>query len=132
MSQTPQTFMSNTSRNQRIKNYNNCSEMDVNQIRFTQKSINNTFSNGISIEWTIEMLENNQIKPRELPLIRIGMYKNQRRSVDNRRLYCYKTAKNIRIIPVRIIDITKEFSCKNTSPNDGTSVKVINDPKSPK
>ena len=125
-------YMSAASKRLRIENYSNCVEMNVNKICFTQKSINNTFSNGIPIEWTINMLENNQIKPRQLPLIRIGWYENGWRSVDNRRLYCYKTAKNITMIPVKIIQITREFYCKNTSPNNGKSVRIINDPKNPK
>ena len=118
--------------NQRTTNYQNSTQMNVNEIHFTQKSIKNTFSNGTPIRWTIHMLERDEIKPRELPLIRIAWFNDQWKSVDNRRLYCYKTAKNIQTIPVRIINISKEFYCKDTTKTNGTSVQIINDPKTPK
>eukprot|EP01083_Nonionella_stella_P189814 702770_1 len=75
---------------------NNSRTMNVNQIRFTQPTIKNTFSNGVPIEWTIDMLETNQVLPIEIPLIRVGYFRGQWKSIDNRRLYCYKTAKNIK------------------------------------
>ena len=104
--------------------------MDVETIRFTQRSIKDTFSNGTPIKWTIHMLETKQVKPREIPLIRVGFLNNQWRSIDNRRLYCYKTVKHIDKIPVIIMDkITKEFHDKNQSPNNGKSVQVIHDKK---
>eukprot|EP01084_Bolivina_argentea_P056118 102740_1 len=105
-------------------------KMNVDDIRFTQKSINNTFSNGTPIEWTINMLKRNKIKPCEIPLIRVGFFNGHYKSIDNRRLYCYKTC-NIKKIPVILMkEITKEFRYKDQSPNNGKSVQIINDPKS--
>ena len=102
----------------------------VDKIRFTQRSIKDSFSSGTPIKWTIYMLESNQIKPMEIPLIRIGYVNGQWRSIDNRRLYCYKTAHNIDTIPVFVMKkITKEFYDKDQSQNDGKYVKVIKDHK---
>ena len=35
-------------------------------------------------------IELNKVKPKELPLIRVGFYKGKYVSIDNRRLWCYK------------------------------------------
>eukprot|EP01084_Bolivina_argentea_P015522 29064_1 len=103
--------------------------MDVASIRFTQKSIKDTFSCGAPIKWLIYMLKTNKIEPCEIPLIRVGFYNGYYKSIDNRRLYCYKTA-NIEKIPVFVMKtITKEFRCKDQSQNNGISVQIIHDPK---
>lgn len=109
----------------RLRHYGNMKQMDPHKIHFTQDHISNTFSNGVPISWTIRMLQSNEILPRELPLIRIGWFNNRWTSIDNRRLFCFKTAKNINIIPVRIVEITQEFHKKHDSKCNGLFVKVI-------
>lgn len=116
-------------KSRRTRNYQKSKQMNVNNIHFTQKSIKSTFSNGIPIMWTIGRLERNELKPRELPLIRIGWFNGQWKSIDNRRLFCYKTVKNITIIPVRVVSITNEFDDKDTTRTNGTKVQIIDDPK---
>mmetsp|Transcript_52576 Transcript_52576/g.87062 ORF Transcript_52576/g.87062 Transcript_52576/m.87062 type:complete len:347 (+) Transcript_52576:81-1121(+) len=103
--------------------------MNVSNIRFTQKSVNDTFSSGAPIKWTIHMLQTKQIEPCEIPLIRVGKLNGHYKSIDNRRLYCFKQS-GIKKIPVTVMqELTLEFHYKNQSPNNGTSVQVIHDPK---
>ena len=108
--------------------YRNAVTVDVASIRYTQTSVKDTFSNGAPLSWTIYMLKSKQIKPRELPLIRIGCVNDQWRTIDNRRLYCFK-ASNIDKIPAIVMtDMTYEFVYKNQSYNDGTTINLIHDP----
>merc|ERR1711933_7565 len=104
--------------------------MSVPEIRFTQKSVNDTFSNVAPIiKWTIYMLTTKQIQPYEIPLIRVGIFNGYYKTIDNRRLFCYKKA-GIKKIPVTFMgNITEEFRYKDQSPNNGRQVEVINDPK---
>lgn len=102
-------------------------EMKVGQIRFTQTSVNNRFGNSLPIDWTIEKLKDGTILPRELPLIRVGKLRGKYRSVDNRRLYCYKAA-GIQTIPVVVIEGDRKFKQvleKNKSKNNGTAVDIV-------
>eukprot|EP01084_Bolivina_argentea_P190990 328091_1 len=116
-------------RQELLSKYNECCEMKVSDIRFTQKSVNDTFSNGTPIKWTINMLKTGRIKPYEIPLIRVADYNGYYKSVDNRRLYCYKQC-GFKTIPVTFMEsATEEFRCKDQSTNDGLSVEVISDPK---
>ena len=46
-------------------------DLNISQIRFTQVSISSSFSNGIPIKWTLYKLLTKDIKPCELPLIRV-------------------------------------------------------------
>merc|ERR1712098_526285 len=102
-------------------------EVGTNSIRWTQVSINNRFGNSLPIEWTIAKLRSGEIIPRELPLIRVAKFKGKYRSVDNRRLYCYKTA-GIQRIPVVVIKEDrkmKQLFEKNKSKNNGTAVRIV-------
>merc|ERR1711964_754864 len=109
-------------------------EVGVASIRWTQVSINNRFGNSLPIAWTIEKLKQGEILPRELPLIRVAKFKGKYRSVDNRRLYCYKAA-GIKKIPVVVIKEDrkmKQLFEKNKSKNNGVDVKIIEVPLNPK
>merc|ERR1712098_344278 len=102
-------------------------EVGTNSIRWTQVSINNRFGNSLPFEWTIAKLRSGEIIPRELPLIRVAKFKGKYRSVDNRRLYCYKTA-GIQRIPVVVIKEDrkmKQLFEKNKSKNNGTAVRIV-------
>ena len=65
----------------------------VSKIRYSQGSISNVFSDGRYIHDTIDALKSGQIKPSDIPLIRVGPYKtDQYITFDNRRLFCFKVA----------------------------------------
>eukprot|EP01084_Bolivina_argentea_P125849 222912_1 len=103
--------------------------MDVSEIRFTQKSIKDTFSLGNPIVWTIYMLREKKITPYEIPRIRVALYNGYYKTIDNRRLYCFKHS-DIKQIPVILMaKVTQEFQYKDQSPNQGRSVKIVHDPK---
>eukprot|EP01083_Nonionella_stella_P156266 505856_1 len=105
--------------------YRQAVEVDVISIRYTQPSVKDTFTNGAPLSWTIHMLKTAQIKPRELPLIRIGCINKVYRTIDNRRLYCFK-ASGIKRIPVIVMqNISLEFEYKNQSSNDGLTIQLI-------
>jgi len=109
-------------------------EVGVGSIRWTQVSINNRFGNSLPVAWTIQKLKTGEILPRELPLIRVAKFKGKYRSVDNRRLYCYKTA-GIQRIPVVVIKDDrkmKQLFEKNKSKNNGTAVRIVEIPVNPK
>jgi len=112
----------------RKQSYRNAQIVDVTTIRYTQTSVKDTFSNGAPLTWTIYMLKTGQIKPKELPLIRIGCVDNQWRTIDNRRLYCFKQAGVTKVPAIIMQDTTHEFQYKNQSYNDGTTINLIHDP----
>eukprot|EP00483_Globobulimina_turgida_P001987 UN01989 len=117
------------SNKKRQSSYDQSVEMNVCDIRFTQKSVNDTFSNGAPIQWTMHMLNTGVIEPYEIPLIRVGYLNGSYKTIDNRRLYCFKTC-NIKKIRVTLVDnITEEFFCKDQSTNKGQTVQIIHDPK---
>merc|ERR1712098_81179 len=100
----------------------------------TQVSVNNRFGNSLPVDWTIAKLKSGEIIPRELPLIRVAKYKGKFRSVDNRRLYCFRQA-GIKQIPVCVIKEDrkmKQLFEKNKSKNNGTSVYMVDVPLNPK
>merc|ERR1712098_840268 len=102
-------------------------KMGVASIRWTQVSINDRFGNSLPVAWTIAKLKSGEIIPRELPLIRVAKFKGKYRSVDNRRLYCYKQA-GITKIPVVVIKEDrkmKQLFEKNKSKNNGTAVRIV-------
>merc|ERR1712098_510015 len=126
--------LTDAARRKRRKAWAKHVEVGTNSIRWTQVSINNRFGNSLPIEWTIAKLRSGEIIPRELPLIRVAKFKGKYRSVDNRRLYCYKTA-GIKKIPVIIIKEDrkmKQLFEKNKSKNNGVDVKIIDIPLNPK
>merc|ERR1711964_633627 len=102
-------------------------EVGVASIRWTQVSINNRFGNSLPIAWTIEKLKQGEILPRELPLIRVAKFKGKYRSVDNRRLYCYKAAgiKQVLVVIIKEDRKMKQLFEKNKTKNNGTSVRII-------
>ncbi|ETO17551.1 hypothetical protein RFI_19772 [Reticulomyxa filosa] len=116
--------------------------MKTSEIRFTQDSISDSFSNGVPIEWTIYMLKTKQVSPKELPLIRIGLMDGKYwKTIDNRRLYCFKMANIEQVlqiffcilltesvyenIPVfKMHSLTKEFFYKDHNLSSGITVRV--------
>lgn len=109
-------------------------EMDVKSIRWTQVSINNRFGNSLPIDWTIAKLRSGEIIPRELPLIRVAKFKGKYRSVDNRRLFCYKTSgiKRIPVVVIKEVRKMKQLFEKNKSKNNGTDVRIVEIAVNPK
>lgn len=126
--------LTEAAKKKRRKAWSKCVEIGTDGIRWTQVSVNNRFGNSLPIEWTIAKLKSGEILPKELPLIRVAKFKGKYRSVDNRRLYCYKTA-GIKRIPVVVIKENrkmKQLFEKNKSKNNGTSVFIVDVPLNPK
>lgn len=94
-------------------------------IKYTQDSISSKFSDGTTIEETINGLKNGTINPKSIPEIRIFEKNGQIFSLDNRRLYAFKEA-GINDIPYRWAT-TEEIAneaWKMTTNNGGTSIRV--------
>lgn len=90
--------MSDSAIQKRKAAWNKKKDVKVNDIRFTQKSVKNTFSNGAIIDWTIYMLKEKKIEPKEMPLIRVGWKDGHWKSIDNRRLYCFKQIPSLKTV----------------------------------
>merc|ERR1712093_715220 len=108
--------------------------MNPESIRWTQVSVNNRFGNSLPVDWTIAKLKSGEIIPRDLPLIRVAKFKGKFRSVDNRRLYCFKQAglKQIPVVVIKEDRKMKQLFEKNKSKNNGTSVYMVDVPLNPK
>jgi hypothetical protein len=78
--------------------------MNVNEIRYTQDSISGTFSDGAPIQDTIFLLQTKQINPGNIPPIKVVFYEGHYRTMDNRRLFCFKSA-NIKKVRFDILII---------------------------
>eukprot|EP01083_Nonionella_stella_P120788 362266_1 len=115
------------------KNTCNFEKMNVKDIRYTQHSIRDTFTDGTPLNYTIDMLKTGKIKPKDISPIRVGKYNGYYRTIDNRRLYCFKQS-NIKQITVKYIPnicSLPEFHDKYTSNNGGTSIKIKKKKKKP-
>jgi len=126
--------LTEAAKKKRRRAYKNHVMMKVGQIRWTQVSVNNRFGNSLPIDWTIEMLQSGTVLPRELPLIRVAKFKGKYRSVDNRRLYCFKQA-GITEVPVVVIKEDrkmKQLFEKNKTKNNGVDVRIIDVALNPK
>lgn len=67
----------------------------------------------------------------EQNLSRVAKRKGKYRSIDNRRLYCYK-AVGIQTVPVVITDESSHWRFKNRPKNDGTDIQIIDVAHNPK
>eukprot|EP01083_Nonionella_stella_P014060 39530_1 len=108
------------------KNTCNFEKMNVKDIRYTQHSIRDTFTDGTPLNYTIDMLKTGKIKPKDISPIRVGKYNGYYRTIDNRRLYCFKQS-NIKKITVKYIHNIgnlPDFRDKYTSNNGGTFIKI--------
>eukprot|EP01084_Bolivina_argentea_P067410 122754_1 len=108
------------------KNTCNFEKMNVKDIRYTQHSIRDTFTDGTPLNYTIDMLKTGKIKPKDISPIRVGKYNGHYRTIDNRRLYCFKQSdiKKIKVKYIPDIGNLPDFRDKYTSNNGGTSIKI--------
>lgn len=98
--------------------------MNVDEIRYTQKSISSTFADGRQFSELIESLEGNPGLANSNG-IQIEVYDDNGvyRSQDNRRLYCFKMA-GITEIKANLSNDEERFKRKNTSTNGGIDIKI--------
>ena len=106
--------------------------MDPHDIRYTQNSIKNTFSNGKykgkRVDDLVDALKAGSVTPDDVPAIRIFKRGDKVYSLDNRRLYAFKKA-GMREINAKWVDITDikiiaEIDNKFHPINDGWSIRV--------
>ncbi len=95
------------------------------KIRFTQDSISSKFSNGNTLESTINGLKSGKISPNDFPPIRVFERDEKMYSLDNRRLEVFQKA-GIDIPTIRATsqEIKNELVRKFTTFNDGKSIIV--------
>ena len=98
-------------------------ELKPAEIRYSQESISRKFRNGNTLEETIEKLKNGILKPRHFPTIEVFPMDRNFYTINNRRLYCFKTAQ-IEYVPVQIIEQKQVDPRKLTTNNDGISIRV--------
>jgi hypothetical protein len=66
--------------------------VDVRKIGFSQSTIKPSFKNGTSVEDCINGIRKGTVSIREFPLIRVVWVNNQYISLDNRRLFVFKSS----------------------------------------
>ncbi|CAF1542264.1 unnamed protein product, partial [Rotaria sordida] len=79
--------------------------IDPQSIRYTQTTIKDQFSNGHNIEDLCDDLEDGRTTVSDIPMINVVKTRSGNVwSLNNRRLWCFRHARNIDQIPVRIVD----------------------------
>ena len=98
-----------------------------NDIRFGQDSINRNFSDGRSVQSTIDGLKSGRIRPGDLPAIRVTIRNGQRVTLDNRRLFAAREAgvsvrtRSATAAEVRGAEAQGKFSA---GPSGGNTIRV--------
>ncbi|QHF01716.1 filamentous hemagglutinin N-terminal domain-containing protein [Pseudomonas asturiensis] len=94
-------------------------------IRFTQDSVKNSFSDGKVLQTTIDDLKSGKISPADLPAVRVFEKNGLVYSLDNRRVLAASAAGvPIKIVPATEAEIAKEIGRKMTTPNNGSIICV--------
>jgi uncharacterized protein YaiL (DUF2058 family) len=98
------------------------------EIMFSQPTISQNFSDGHTINQTVEALRSGKLKPTDLPPIRVVEQNGKLITLDNRRLATF-TAAGVEKIPVQRVSlsdpaIAKEFRRKFNPIGDGKHVVV--------
>lgn len=94
-------------------------------IRFTQNSVKNSFSDGKALQSTIDDLKSGKISPADLPAIRVFEKDGLIYSLDNRRVLAASAAGvPIKIVPATEAEIAKEVGRKMNTPNKGSIICV--------
>lgn len=98
--------------------------MDAKTIRFTQRSIQGTFTGGGSMKQLIRDLKSGKLKPDDIPPIRIFEKDGFIFTLDNRRLYVFQqTGVPIKTVPATPQEIAKG-AWKFTTQNHGKSARI--------
>ncbi|MBP1147926.1 hypothetical protein JOE33_004849 [Pseudomonas sp. PvP027] len=94
-------------------------------IRFTQDSVKNSFSDGKVLQTTIDDLKSGKISPADLPAVRVFEKDGLVYSLDNRRVLAASAAGvPIKIVPATEAEIAKEIGRKMTTANNGSIICV--------
>jgi filamentous hemagglutinin len=94
-------------------------------IRFTQDSVKNSFSDGKVLQTTIDDLKSGKISSADLPAVRVFEKDGLVYSLDNRRVLAASAAGvPIKIVPATEAEIAKEIGRKMTTPNNGSIICV--------
>jgi hypothetical protein len=98
--------------------------MDPNRVRFTQRSISFRFNDGRTIAELAEALKTGQVRPEDVPPLRLVEKDGEYFTLDNRRLEAFRRA-GVEI-PWRLAtaEEIERGSFKFTTTNGGVSVKV--------
>jgi hypothetical protein len=98
--------------------------VDPNQVRFSQSSIKSTFKDGGSIDELAQALKSGQVRPEDIPPIRLVKKNGRVYTLDNRRLEAFR--RSGLEVPYRMATPyeTAEESWKFTTKNDGASIQV--------
>lgn len=98
--------------------------MDPNQVRFSQSSVGHRFRDGRTIDELAEGLRTGQVRPEDVPPLRLVEREGKFFTLDKRRLEAFRRAGVA--IPWRMAtseEVDAE-AWKFTTTNDGISVKV--------
>ena len=98
--------------------------MDPHRVRFSQRSISFRFRDGRTIAELAEALKSGQVRPEDVPPLRLVEKDGEHFTLDNRRLEAFRRAGMA--IPWRLAtaeEIANE-AFKFTTTNGGVSVKV--------
>ncbi|KAH3763650.1 P-loop nucleoside triphosphate hydrolase superfamily protein [Pelomyxa schiedti] len=90
---------------------------------FTQLSMSCNFSDGKPLDSLILNLRRDPSYINKIPPIHITEFKGQWYSLDNRRLYCYKTA-NIPYVPAIVVPVTDKFFNRIIQPTHLDSIAI--------
>jgi hypothetical protein len=98
-------------------------------ILFSQPTVSQNFSDGNTINQTVEALRSGKLKPTDLPVIRVVEKDGKLITLDNRRLAAFEAA-GIKEIPVQRVSlsdpkIAEEFANKFNPVNGGRHVVVV-------
>jgi hypothetical protein len=102
--------------------------MDPNEVRFSQSSISYRFRDGRTIDDLAEGLRSGQVRPEEVPPLRLVERDGVYFTLDNRRLEAFRRAGVP--IPWRLAtpEEVEADAFKFTTRNGGVSVRVRGDP----
>jgi hypothetical protein len=107
----------------------NCGEeINPHEVRFSQDSVSNNFSDGHTIEQTASALRSGSLSRHDLPKIRLVEHEGNLFTLDNRRLVAFQQA-NLDSVPYRMAtgkEIAKEFTRKNkfTTVTNGIGILI--------
>ena len=106
-------------------NIRQSTNVDPQDIRFSQDSISSRFKNGNSVSDTIDKLKTGELTAKDFPNIRVVKRDGKLYTLDNRRLYCFKEA-GLESIPVIFASLKEELkeAFKFSTRNDGVSIQV--------
>ncbi|SDX78497.1 Haemagluttinin repeat-containing protein [Pseudomonas syringae] len=94
-------------------------------IRFTQDSVKNSFTDEKALQTTIDDLKSGKVSPADLPAVRVFEKDGLVYSLDNRRVLAASAAGvPIKIVPATEAEIAREIGRKMTTPNNGSIICV--------